>query len=314
MHDTIKKVVSWFILILSKESKLFRKLLKPYGLRTKTKIYQDGACKIYLVNNKTAKLTNLDKNWLSFELYWKGRQYYEPITMLLFRELLKEIDIFLDIGSNIGYYSIVAASENKKIKIISFEPNPKLYSILKENKKINGFHNICCEPIGVSNVNKIIRLYIAKSDMSASLKEGFRECIKTISVNAVSLDKYLKQGIGKRILIKLDIEGHEPKAIKGAINILKNHKPDILLEVIQDYDSKTLKIFKDCGYSFYQITNSGFHKKNRLLKPTKDTNYKFLNYLITSKKEYDVNRIFNKLKKQIQSIDLKQTSIYRNDF
>lgn len=97
-----------------------------------------------MASRKSATITNIDKNYLSFELFWKGWEYYEPITMLLLSELLRDKDVFFDIGANIGYYSICAASERGNLRVIAFEPHPKLFPILQDNARVNGY-DITCE-------------------------------------------------------------------------------------------------------------------------------------------------------------------------
>ena len=96
-----------------------------------------------------------------------------PLHNILINEILKDKKMFVDVGANIGLYSINAAINNPNVEVISFECNPKLFQIMNDNVRFNNL-SIRCEDSGVSDKNeKNKTLYISKSDMTSSLIDGF---------------------------------------------------------------------------------------------------------------------------------------------
>ena len=155
------------------------------------------------------------------DLYWWGKDAFEPETYSIFIKLVKSCSLFIDVGANIGYYSLVAAATNKKTKIVSFEPVPLVFSMLKNNIVLNNL-SIHAENMAVSNVNGPVTLYIPKdSNVSASENPEFRPDTSKLIVNAVTLDDYCsKNGLGFPDLVKLDTETTEPKIIEGMKKII----------------------------------------------------------------------------------------------
>src|SRR4051812_2417116 len=114
-------------------------------------------------------LTGAGTCHLSFQLFWRGINYYEPFTRTVIEMLTASRELFLDVGANIGFFALVAAKLNPRLRVVAFEPNPKMFTVLSEHKRLNELSNLTAEPLAVSNRNGKARLFINKSDMSASL-------------------------------------------------------------------------------------------------------------------------------------------------
>ena len=105
---------------------------------------------ILMATNQTSYLTQL--------LFWNGYKQFEYSA--IFEDLSKNITSFLDIGANIGYYSLLAVKSNPKIVAYAFEPakGPKYY--LNKNIILNNFdENIIHENIALSNSSGEIDFY-----------------------------------------------------------------------------------------------------------------------------------------------------------
>ena len=76
--------------------------------------------------------------------------YYEPLISIIFMKILNNEDIFIDIGSNIGYYSLLCSKICKKVH--SFEPLTENFDILKKNIKINNIKNIIPSKLAISDL------------------------------------------------------------------------------------------------------------------------------------------------------------------
>ena len=151
------------------------------------------------------------------------------------RFLKKQTDasIFLDIGANLGIYTLVALKNSNIKKIYSFEPQSVPFKFLDENVKRNNGHDKCITlNYGISNKSKKSFLKIDKSDLGKSkLKvssqgesmdksqfspETIFEDIEIIGNKELS--SLLNLDTSKKIGVKIDTEGHELFVLKGLKN------------------------------------------------------------------------------------------------
>jgi FkbM family methyltransferase len=215
---------------------------------------------------------------------------------------------FLDLGANIGYYSLVAARLNPRLSIIAFEPNYKLFKVLEENIRTNRFA-IQAEPSAVSSVTGTKTLYLTTSDMAGSLDPCFagshvgQACVRTLALDDFCKDIELPDPM----IVKFDIEGHEEAAIKGARQTISARRPDIILEVSRSYGMETETWLRDNGYAFYQIGLNGFQPTEHLAVNRRG-NIWFLNYLVTTRDSKQVRDIFDKVAVGLAGVDIEESS------
>ena len=161
-------------------------------------------------------------------------------TIKIFEKYLSLGDTFIDIGANLGYMSINASKiVGPKGKIISFEPDNTIYSLLEHNITLNNVENIKLNKIGLSNYKGEASFNIATESGLSRLENKNNNLVglilqskTTIKVN--TLDSYLVDNNFTNIkiqMIKIDVEGHELNILQGASNVLKDSKPIIILEI-----------------------------------------------------------------------------------
>lgn len=156
----------------------------------------------------------------------RNKKTWEPSVTkgMLYKFNEKKIDTFIDIGANIGYYTLLLA--NKNIKTYSFEPNLENYNILTKNLKINNFNNSLHYNLGLSDsIGKLEFYYSKEKSGHGSFNKKIVEqqnlnLCKIIKVN--KLDNIDIQG--KNIMVKIDIEGYELNAIMGMLQLLDSKK------------------------------------------------------------------------------------------
>ena len=284
-------------------------LLRRLGLRTKKEWFGDRVVHAQMPDGKSVKLASVGENYLSFELFWRGTEYYEPITTLILQELVRPGDTFMDIGANIGFYSLILSVSRPGLTVIALEPNPKAHALLKANAAANRFSQIRCEPLAISDTDGTARLHLSASDMSASLHRDFDgHPTDAIDVRTTSLDNYLTHTpIKGRLVIKVDVEGHEAAFFAGAWRTLAALRPDIIAEVAVDYGDDTMTLLRDAGYHFYSITDCGL-VESRTLTPVSREPFVFLNYLLTCRPAHEVAKLFDGIRGRVARIDLRQTS------
>jgi len=232
-----------------------RRFLRALGMRTSRRLFGKRTISIEVSDRRPFRLTHVDESYLAFQLFWLGGHFYEPITRALLEALLCPGDTFVDIGAHLGFFSLTTGLYNPEVKVIAFEPNPKNFRILQANAAANGLVNIVCEPIAISDTDGTGTLYLTESDMSASLMKDFQaedtEQIGSIEVSTSSLDSYFqRRRIDGPVLIKVDMEGHEPAFFRGAAQTIAKQKPDIILEVLYEQPPDLIGASNHCVIVF----------------------------------------------------------------
>jgi len=88
-----------------------------------------------------------------FDMLSQGEIYERGVTNYILNNFREDGDIFLDVGANVGYYTLLAASLSKSGKIYSVEANHKIYQRLLNNIQINGFTNVFAFNVAAGNTN-----------------------------------------------------------------------------------------------------------------------------------------------------------------
>lgn len=281
---TIKKHIGRCLFFLCAAFPALRPALRPYGMRV-TKWLPNRPVRIVFRNGNSLKLTNVDKNYLSFHLFWMGAEHYEPITRLAMEQIITSEHTFLDIGANIGFFSLNMARNHPEANIFAFEPNPKLVRILAANIEANSFRNIVCEPVAMSDREGEALLFLSNSDMSASLETDFdSNQSPPVKIERTTLDRFVQRmGLKPPLLLKVDVEGHERAFFAGAQQTIATYKPDMICEVAILYKrSNPFMFLKEHGYYFYKITNRGLELSESVL-PVIDGHFFFPNYFMSTK-------------------------------
>ncbi|MFL0354028.1 FkbM family methyltransferase [Xanthomarina sp. GH4-25] len=227
-----------------------------------------------IATNQTSYLTQL--------LFWNGYKKFEYSE--IFEKLSKQIDIFLDVGSNIGYYSLLASKSNSKIKAFAFEPalGPKHY--LKENIKLNNFqNNIELIDLAISDSIGEIDFYEVQNKKYKYLKynlagEGNTGTKKTSrnfklnKVNSTTLSNFVGlKKLNKIDLIKIDTEGTEAVILNSGLSEVKKFEPIIICETLfNKIESDLDDIFKLLNYEFYNHTPKGLKKVDTIKRKFDD--------------------------------------------
>jgi FkbM family methyltransferase len=198
------------------------------------------------------------------KIYYKAKfgSNYEISDLLL--KVLKDDDIFFDVGANLGQYIIRIKQKFKSgVKIYAFEPFNINYSILSEHI-LRKYNNVIVENCAVSDVNGQDILYIPliddiEIDTQASIdyenrKMYYDEFTKQ-EIRKITIDNYVEiNDVSKIDYLKIDTEGNDERVIKGAIKSISEFKPVIFCE---DMESKqTLDKLYELDYSRFLLGKS----------------------------------------------------------
>lgn len=189
------------------------------------------------------------------------RGEFEPIETLTVKRILNQVETVINVGSNIGYYVCIAAAQKKHV--LAFEPFSQNLKYLYRNISANNWkENIEIFPIAISDEVGLVNIF--GSGTGASLIEGwsgissaYKSLVPTSTLNNVIGNRYSNE----RLLIIIDIEGSELKALNGASNLLERSIKPIWMVEISSNDHQpesntinpnlyeTFKVFFDNGYS-----------------------------------------------------------------
>ena len=221
-------------------------------------------------------------------LYVGIHDFYELSFALHF---LAEKDIFVDVGANVGFYSIILA-KSKNVKSIAFEPIPSTYLKLEKNVKINSLSNtVIATNIGIGSSIGKLRM---SSDLDTvnHVKLTESECNTDIIVEVCDLDTIFSNGEFPS-LVKIDVEGFETEVIGGMNNVLLS---DSLKAIIIELNGSGGRYGYDeslihqtlLKHSFKPFHYDPFERKLTELNSYGSTNTLYLR---------DLNFIYNRLNK-----------------
>ena len=181
------------------------------------------------------------------------RYGYEPCTTTLIRHFLKKSTVFIDVGSNFGYFSLVAAFENANCFIHAFEPFPPAKQDLESMVEQFGLHErIRTYPYALSDKNLEVSMDTRYKSGLAKITESFENAGGGVRVNSRMLDSFKDLNSD---LIKIDVEGFESRVIEGAAEHIQKNKPIIIFEsTVSGAFGKVLDPFfslEKFGYEFY---------------------------------------------------------------
>ncbi|GLQ90825.1 hypothetical protein GCM10007898_44010 [Dyella flagellata] len=156
----------------------------------------------------------------------------------------------LDIGANIGNHSLYFSDHFKRV--VSFEPHPRIFKVLSLNAELAS--NVICHNVGLSDQDGTAILSGPAVNFGRSTISESRDS-RSVDIKLVKLDDFCEFENVK--LLKIDVEGHEYKALSGAKKIIQEHRPIILFEQhIDDFingESPVLSFLKEVGYENFAI-------------------------------------------------------------
>lgn len=174
---------------------------------------------------------------------------YEKKRMDQLNKFRNEINsnIFIDVGANIGFYSI--SFSNKFEHVYSFEPNKRNFIILKKNIEANNLSNIKVFNYGLGDKEEVL---LGKSNTKGELFQtsGFALSKKNLEGERVLIkkgDDFL-QFKEKKIILKIDVEGFELHVLKGLEKTLTNNICVLQIEIWKKTKDEVYKFLNSLNY------------------------------------------------------------------
>lgn len=172
------------------------------------------------------------------QIFFRGSYSGDQLTLI--EKLLDTHSVFIDAGANQGEFSIAAARIVQQGKVIAFEPVSEYRERLIENIRLNGFGNVQVITAALGEKEGSLPIYDRQEKFTDGTRnEGLPTLFASESrhharevVQVRRLDDVLRElGIPRVDVIKLDIEGAEWIALRGAVNTLASCRPTLILEI-----------------------------------------------------------------------------------
>ena len=193
--------------------------------------------------------------------------HWDPIVESCVQQLLKPGDTFLDVGANIGYFSMMASGiVGPNGTVVSFEPSARALTRLTSHGCLNQCRNllICSHAVGDSIGRSSLNWAPSSNIGGSTISRGKPATGAVEQITIRRLDDVCREFSLTPGLIKMDIEGFELFALRGARETLADHGPNVICELtgsfLEDHGQSArdlVQFMLDLGYTPFQLSESG---------------------------------------------------------
>jgi FkbM family methyltransferase len=217
------------------------------------------------------------------QFYFFGTYFQEEQNIVDWMECAKDSEVILDVGANLGIYSLAALAANPRARVHAFEPTPEIAGRLAETMEKNGLQDLV----------RVNEMMVGENSDSAYLnfctsENGKNEGMNYITQNPVSdgalevvgttLDDYCKKNeLAQLDLVKIDVQGNEPSVLRGAEELLRSRAiKTIFMELNWSDDigkcpaTETVKLLEANGFRFRAIRDTVLRGGGDWMRDTSD--------------------------------------------
>jgi FkbM family methyltransferase len=209
-----------------------------------------------------------DKDTLELAVH----EVYEPVGTSLFNREIHPGQTVLDLGANIGYYTLIAARRTSpKGKVYAFEPDPDNFSLLQKNVERNGYSNVVLVNQAVSDHTGRTRLYLNETNKGDHRIYNPGDGKKFADIQVAALDDFFKRLDKKIHFIKMDVQGAEAAALAGMKSLVRANRR---LKLFTEFEPGNLRGFGGDPRKYLQtLQKMGFKlfeasEKEGTIRPT----------------------------------------------
>jgi FkbM family methyltransferase len=210
---------------------------------------------------------------------------YEGDDARMVWRLLRPGFTILDIGANVGWYTLHFARKYPTSRVFAFEPIPATFACLERNLRLNGLDNVSLFNFGLFDREEELTFYSPRggSDAaSAANLSGLAEVTK-ITCRVKRLDDFMAQTGVEPDFIKCDVEGAELFVFRGAMQCLLKYRPIIFCEMLRKWSAKfgyhpneIIDLLGTAGYRCFCVQEGRWQQLPRVEETTVPTNFFFL--------------------------------------
>jgi FkbM family methyltransferase len=171
----------------------------------------------------------------------------------LFSRMVAAGNTVFDVGANVGSYTMQASRLcGPGGKVISFEPSPANFAYLTRHVELNHLTNVQLMPTALSDFDGPAGFEVSPDGVTSHLTDN-----GSIEVECRKLDTLAERdGIPVPDCLKIDVEGAEAGVLRGAIGLLRKHRPIVFLATHgNDVEVECRRVLESVGYRVGQIAN-----------------------------------------------------------
>jgi FkbM family methyltransferase len=189
---------------------------------------------------------------IAFHLLVDGS--YEPEVAALINQTLRRGGVFVDVGANIGAFTIPAAARvGEQGRVIAIEASPDVFPYLERNCSRNNVRNVHLLNAAAAAQDGIVEFYPAPAEKFGMGSMGAQFSGVPLKLNARSLDSLVRElGVARVDVMKIDVEGFELEVLKGARDLLLSNTPPLV-------------VFEFCDWAEARISNAAVGDAQRWL-------------------------------------------------
>lgn len=166
-------------------------------------------------------------DWVCANLYYLG--FYEPDSLALLKRIVKPGDTVVEAGSHFGYFTLwLSRLVAETGAVHAFEPHPHCLEFLERNLRLGGIRNVTVHRLALSDAEETAALAQENPyNFGTAWLTSAAVDTEDPRVRTTTLDAYAATfGVGTVDVVKLDVQGHELRALRGMTGILEEN-PDI---------------------------------------------------------------------------------------
>ncbi|MGH6943930.1 MAG: FkbM family methyltransferase [Geminicoccaceae bacterium] len=171
--------------------------------------------------------------WFFHYRYRQGELHERAVTLEL-TSRLKSARVFADVGAHLGYFACIAGAFNRGLKVFCFEMNHNLIETIRKNLAENRISGAEIVNRPVSDRRKLVHYERISTDPGLSMTEARGQAVdadRHAGTETITLDEFFAERGVVPDLMKIDVQGAEMQALRGARRIIRERHPAIFLEV-----------------------------------------------------------------------------------
>lgn len=211
---------------------------------------------------------------------------YEPEETRVMDRLVAGARQILDVGANIGWYSVRFAKRHPDARVHAFEPMPVSHAYLQRNVAVNGLGDrVTCYNFGLSETSGSFDFFVAPTGgVNASLLNvaDAADARRVVGL-ALTLDQWAANAQVAPDFIKCDVEGAELLVCRGGLETLQRHRPVVFAELLRKWakpfgyhPNDMLAFFRALGYQCFAVGSDGVRRIEEVTDTTPEVNYAFV--------------------------------------
>ena len=206
---------------------------------------------------------------------WRGYRTYEPEVWSRFLDEVREGDVVIDVGANVGFYAVAAAQRGGRV--VAFEPDPTAVRALRRHIRLNRVR---------AHIDVVPALVGADdgAGVLAQRERSFVSSAATLYLSAetsyrvvprVSLDSALAEHAAVAVL-KIDVEGYELAVLRGARKLLAEKRPRLIMVEVHPWELSTVGAsleevaheLAEAGYQVEKVRSESDAHEHWLARPS----------------------------------------------